>query len=110
MAGFMSAIGCLIRHRMSDNPQNLGHWAFDADRQPSPSTTPEPFTVAATGIPLWLFTLDMIFLLITASAVFRVFTKDSPEQPTVAITSYFIMVLAGLAWIVLLMPGKEIGR
>lgn len=120
MAGLLAAAACMIWWRSTGSgiAMALGHasallnilnlipvWMLDGGQAALAMNKPERMVLAAAGVCLWFFTGDLIFLLVSAGAVFRLFTHDTPEQPSVAITGYFIMVLAGLAWILVVLPG-----
>jgi len=121
MAGLLAAGACLIWWRMTGSgvAMALGHasallnilnlipvWILDGGQAILALNRSERVVLAFTSVSLWYFSGDMIFLLVAAGAVYRMFTKDQPEQPSIAITGYFVMVLAGLAWILLVIPGK----
>ena len=121
MAGLLAAAACMIWWRQTGSgvAMALGHasallnvlnlipvWVLDGSQAMLALNKPERFVLVLTGIVLWYFSGDMIFLLVSAGCVYRLFTKDIPEQPSIAITGYFIMVMAGLAWILLVVPGK----
>jgi Zn-dependent protease len=121
MAGLLAAAACLVWWRSTGSgiAMALGHasallnilnlipvWILDGGQAVLALSKAERFVLVLTGVSLWYFTGDLIFLLVSAGAIFRLFTRDTPEQPSIAITGYFVMVLAGLAWILLAVPGK----
>jgi len=121
MAGLLAAGACMLWWRATGSgvAMALGHasallnalnlipvWILDGGQAVLALNRSERFVLVLTGISLWYFSGSMIFLLVSAGAAFRLFTRDNPEQPSIAITGYFVMVLAGLAWILLALPGK----
>jgi Zn-dependent protease len=121
MAGLLASGVCLIWWRMTGSgiAMALGHvsallnvlnlipvWVLDGGQAILALNRSERVVLALVSVSLWYFSGDMIFLLVAAGTVYRVFTKDQPEQPSIAITGYFVIVLAGLAWMLLVIPGK----
>ena len=47
---------------------------------------------------------DVVFWIVAAGAVWRLFTHDEPEEPSSFITAYFIAVLVGLAMVLWQVP------
>lgn len=124
MAGLLSAIGCWIWFYFSGDPlaRALGHagailnalnlipvWVLDGGQAALAMNRSERMVLGAAGVAIWFFTGQMLFLAVTAGAIFRLFTKDLPEQPGTAVTGYFVMLLAGLAWMMIIMPGTGFG-
>lgn len=50
-----------------------------------------------------------VFYLVGAGCLWRLFTRDAPEEPSTGITAYFLAVLTALAVIVWLVPGHKPG-
>ena len=124
MAGLLSAIGCWVWFHVSGDPlaRALGHtsailnalnlipvWVLDGGQAALAMSKPERMVLGAAGVAIWFFTGQMLFLAVTAGAVFRLFTKDAPEKSNTAVTGYFVMLLASLAWMMIVMPGMGLG-
>jgi Zn-dependent protease len=123
-AGLLAALACLLWWRSTRSPiaMALAHasallnilnlipvWILDGGQAIAAINKAERFTLLLVGVFLWFVTGEMVFLLVSAGALWRMFTRDAPETGSVATNGYFIAVLAGLAWILKLVPGKGVG-
>ena len=64
--------------------------------------------IGAAGLAMVL--KEWMLLLVAAGFLWRLFTKDGPEQGSNAITAYYVSVLAGLAFIMWVIPGPALPR
>jgi len=64
--------------------------------------------IGAAGLAMVL--KEWMLLLVAGGFLWRLFTKDDPEQGSNAITAYFVAVLAGLAFMMWLIPGPALPR
>jgi Zn-dependent protease len=124
LAGLLAAAACLAWGRISGSgvAMALAHasallnilnlipvWVLDGGQAIRALTKPERLVLALAGVFLWYATGEMVFLLVSAGAVWRLFTRDAAEAPSIATTGYFIAVLAGLALVLKMVPGTGIG-
>lgn len=80
-------------------------WALDGGQAAAALSKTERFIVLSACLVLWLFAGEGIFVLVAAGFVYRLFTKDLPPLPSPRISTYFVGVLACLAFVLWLMPG-----
>ncbi|HEY6970219.1 MAG TPA: site-2 protease family protein [Candidatus Angelobacter sp.] len=66
--------------------------------------------ILAVSIALALVLEEWVLLLVAAGLVYRLFTRDDPEEGSSNLTLYYAAVLAGLAFVMRLMPGAGFGR
>ena len=52
---------------------------------------------------------DGVFYLVAAGCLWRLFTRDAPEEPSNGITAYFLAVLTALALVLWLVPAHALG-
>lgn len=118
-AGLLAALACMLWWKSGGSriAMALAHasallnilnlipvWVLDGGQAVLAMSKAERFTLLLVGVFLWFLTGEMVFLLISAGALWRMFTRDAPETGSVATTGYFIMVLAGLAWVLKMVP------
>jgi Zn-dependent protease len=65
--------------------------------------------ILVTTLLLWYGTDEKMFLLVSAGVVYRLFTKDLPEEPSAKVTIYYAVVLFALAWLLHAVP-KQLAR
>jgi hypothetical protein len=65
--------------------------------------------ILVTTLLLWYGTDEKMFLLVSAGVVYRLFTKDLPEEPSTKATIYYALVLFALAWLLHAVP-KQLAR
>jgi Zn-dependent protease len=57
------------------------------------------------SVAMWLVTGETVLLIVAAGALFRLFTKDAPLKPSMAMTAYFVAVLVLLSAVMAISPG-----
>jgi len=70
----------------------------------------ERITLLTSCLALALLLREGVFLLVAAGAVYRLFTKDVPADPSRVTTACFVGVLACLGALMWLMPGQGFGE
>lgn len=59
---------------------------------------------------LWIALGEGVSFLVAAGLVYRLFTKDLPERPSVPVAAYFASVLVALALIMAAMPAQRFAK
>lgn len=85
-------------------------WVLDGGQAADALDRTERFVLLTASVFLWLYLKEGIFFLVAAGAVWRLFTKDLPAQPSRATISYYVAVLAGLALVLRAISGSVPGR
>ena len=85
-------------------------WVLDGSQAVEALAKSERFVLLAACLVFWLFAGEGIFFPVAAGMIYRLFTKDLPPQPSPSITVYFVAVLACLAAVLWMTPGKGLGR
>jgi len=84
-------------------------WALDGGQALQALGKSQRWLLLTASVASWLFLGESIFLLVALGAIYRLFTKDLPAQPSRAITAYFVIVLVALGVVMRLMPGEGFG-
>jgi Zn-dependent protease len=84
-------------------------WVLDGGQAVQVLNKAERIVLLTTCVALSFVLGESVFFLVAAGAAWRLFTKDIPEQPSRAITAYFVGVLASLGVIMWIMPGQGFG-
>jgi len=66
------------------------------------------FLLVAIGLALGLILHEVLFFVLSAVAIYRLFTKDMPPEPSRIITAYYAILLVALGGILQLVPGQGI--
>jgi Zn-dependent protease len=124
LAGFISAaVCCIIWFKTGDplwaalaragawlNVLNLiPVWVLDGGQAMSALGKLERIAVLTVCLALWLLLGEGVFALVAGGACWRLFTRDIPEKPSLAATSYFVAVIVLLALVLRTMPGHGAG-
>jgi Zn-dependent protease len=124
LAGFLAAATCGVLWTMTDEPlwaalARTGAWlnllnmipvfGLDGGHAFLALNRTQRGVLLASALLLFAFVGDGVLLLVALGAVWRMFTKDIPEQPSVFATSYYVAVLCALAGVVWLVPGHGLG-
>lgn len=85
-------------------------WALDGGQAVLAMNKAERLFLVTACLAIWLFVGESVFFLVAAGACWRLFTKDMPSHASRATTAYFVSVLACLALIMWIIPGKGFGN
>jgi len=122
LAGLLGAIGCYLAWKQTGsglwaalaqtsawlNVLNLiPVWILDGGQAALALSRTERWILLGLGLLLWLGLGESIFFLVSAGAVYRLFTKDVPPMPAPKITAYYISVLVGLGVILHFVPSPR---
>jgi Zn-dependent protease/uncharacterized Zn finger protein (UPF0148 family) len=120
LAGLLASITCLLIWRGSGDPlwaalatascwlnilNLIPVWVLDGGQAAAALSKTERIILLTAALSLWLFLDQKLFFLVAAGAVYRLFTKDMPPQPSRSILIYFLIVLAMLGFVMWLTPG-----
>jgi Zn-dependent protease len=125
LAGFFSAAACGILWWQTHDPYwallarvgaalNLLNlipiWVLDGGHAALALNKGGRISLLASSLLLWMLLRQNVLLVFAAGAAFRCFsTKDVPSRPSPFITAYFLAVLAALAILLRLLPGRGLG-
>jgi Zn-dependent protease len=84
-------------------------WMLDGGQAALALNKMERMLLLTISLGLWLILGESVFFLVAAGTGWRLFTKDLPDHPSRAITSYFLAVLALLAIVLRFLPGSGSG-
>ena len=79
-------------------------WILDGGRAILALDKTERILLAAAAAACAAYFAQPLFLLVTAGAVYRLFTKDIPVEPSRAATAYYIALLVALGYLIKLAP------
>lgn len=85
-------------------------WVLDGSQAILALNKIERAVLLAVSIALAVVLEEWTLLLVGAGLLWRLFTKDEPAHGSRSMTIYFLAVMAGLAFLLHLMPGVGIGR
>jgi Zn-dependent protease len=123
-AGFLSAAGCaaiwyvtgerywawLAQSGAWLNLLNLTPvWILDGGQAASALDRGQRFVILATAVVLWALTKETAFFVVAAGALYRVFAKDTPAQPSPVMAYYFFLLMALLGAVMYIVPGTGFG-
>lgn len=84
-------------------------WALDGGQAAKVLDRSQRVLLGSVALVLWLVTHEGVLLLVTAGAVWRLFTKDIPASPGRQIAAYFTALLVALSVVMWMMPGHGAG-
>lgn len=84
-------------------------WMLDGGSAMNALGKLQRIVILVTTLLLWYGTDEKMFLLVSAGVVYRLFTKDLPEEPNTRATIYYALVLFALAWLLHAVP-KQLAR
>ena len=84
-------------------------WSLDGGQAALALSKLERIGLLTLCLALWLILGENIFFLVAIGAAYRIFTKDLPPNPSLAISAYFAGVLVCLGVIMSMMPGQGFG-
>ena len=79
-------------------------WMLDGGSAMNALDKMQRIVVLVATLLLWYASGQQLFLLVAAGTVYRLFTKDLPDQPSAKATIYFIVLLFALAWLLHAVP------
>jgi Zn-dependent protease len=81
-------------------------WILDGGAAANALSRVERGLVLIACLALWAYVREPLFLVVVAGMVYRLFTQDLPPAGSPRIAGYFVGVMAALAFVAHLMPGK----
>jgi Zn-dependent protease len=112
LAGWIAAAGCLVIYTHTHdqlwialartgaviNVLNLiPVWILDGGKAMNALGLVGRTGLLAVGLALWLYSGEMIFFLVCAGIVWRLFTKDKPAEEDWGVWFYYVAVMVALA-------------
>jgi Zn-dependent protease len=85
-------------------------WVLDGGQAITALNKSERIILSAAAVLFAAWFAQPVFLLVAGGAVYRAFSKDIPEEPSHAVTAYYLMVLAALGYLITLAPLAAPGR
>jgi Zn-dependent protease len=79
-------------------------WVLDGGQAIAALDKTERIALSAMAVLFAALFAQPVFLLVAAGAAYRVFSKDIPTEPSLAVTIYYMGVLAGLGYLIQLAP------
>ena len=125
LAGFLSAAACLVIFSKTSDPfwaalaragawlnvlNLIPVWSLDGGQAASALSKIERLILLTSCLALWLVFRENVFFLVAIGAAWRLFTKDLPDHSSPRITTYFIVVLMFLGFVMYMCPGNGFGR
>jgi Zn-dependent protease len=84
-------------------------WGLDGGHAFLAVTRTQRGVLLVSSLVLLYIVREPVLILIAIGAAFRLFTRDSPEESSLATVSYFAAVLCGLTGLMWLLPGQGFG-
>jgi Zn-dependent protease len=84
-------------------------WILDGGQAASALSRIQRASLLVVALILWWVTGESVFFVVAAGALYRVFAKDTPLRPSPVMGYYFVAVMALLAAVMYLVPGKGFG-
>ncbi len=81
-------------------------WIFDGGQAANALSRVERVLVLIACLALWAYVQEWVFVIVAAGVVYRLFTQDLPPAGSPRVAGYFVGVMAALAMVAHLMPGK----
>jgi len=81
-------------------------WVLDGGHAALALSKGERLVVLGVALGLGLALHEGIFFIVAAGAAWRLFTKDTPAEPSPLTTAYFVAVLTCLGMVMWMMPGQ----
>lgn len=85
-------------------------WVLDGSQAVLALNKTERAVLLAASVALALALQEWMLLLVAGGLAWRLFTKDVPERGSRGMTAYFLAVMAGLVFVMWIMPGAGLGR
>jgi hypothetical protein len=84
-------------------------WALDGGQAATVLDRNERLAIVSVAAVLWLALGEGVFLLVALGAIWRLFTRDLPAEPSRSTAKYFLGVLVALGLTMYAMPGHGAG-
>lgn len=84
-------------------------WSLDGSQAALALSKLERVGLLTLCLGLWLILGESIFFLVAIGAAYRIFTKDTPPEPSYSTSLYFAAVLISLGIVMWMLPGKGFG-
>lgn len=125
LAGSLSSAACLVIFARTSDPfwaalaragawlnviNLIPVWSLDGGQAASALSKLERLILLTSCLALWLVFRENVFFLVAIGAAWRLFTKDLPDHSSPRITTYFIVVLMFLGFVMYMCPGTGFGR
>ncbi len=81
-------------------------WIFDGGSAANALSRVERVLVLMACLALWAYVQEWVFVIVAIGVVYRLFTQDLPPAGSPRVAGYFVGVMAALAFVAHLMPGK----
>ena len=81
-------------------------WVLDGGSAALALSKGERLVILGVAVALGLVLHEGIFFIVAAGAAWRLFTKDTPAEPSPLTTAYFVAVLTCLGIVMWMMPGQ----
>lgn len=81
-------------------------WIFDGGQAANALSRAERVLVLVACLAIGAYVQEWLFVVVAAGIVYRLFTQDLPPMGSPRIAGYFVGVMAALALVAHLMPGK----
>lgn len=85
-------------------------WVLDGSQAILALDRNERALLLASSVALAAATREWSLLIVGAGLLWRLFTKDQPAQGSTSMTAYFLAVMAGLVFVMWIMPGTGFTR
>jgi Zn-dependent protease len=79
-------------------------WVLDGGQAIAALDRHQRIVLAAAAVALAAYFAQPLLLLVAAGAAYRIFTKDLPPASSYGTTVYYLLVLAGLGYVMALAP------
>jgi Zn-dependent protease len=122
-AGWIAAVGCMIAWKMTGAPiwAALAHtsawlnvlnlipvWALDGGHAMEALDKFERLVIVTVSVALWVTLHESLFALVAGGAVYRLFTKDIPQEPGRRTIVYFVALLVVLGAVMWAVPDVRV--
>jgi Zn-dependent protease len=84
-------------------------WIFDGSKAADALSRLERAVVLMVSVTLGYALHDWVFYLVAGGTGIRLLSRDTPNEPSGSMAAYFVAVMAGLAMILWLVPGRGAG-
>jgi Zn-dependent protease len=84
-------------------------WMLDGGSAMNALSKIQRSVVLTVSVLLWYAAGEIMFLAVAAGCIYRLSTKDDPEQPSTKVTAYFLTILLALALLLRYVP-REIAK